>query len=133
MGIVGNFRVIQPTKEDVAISFSTRSGLILSILTIANYQTNGTFSLYFREISEGQLGILMLHATSTKFLECFLAERSISYLYIDGSGTCPLTLVPLENIASINLLLHIIQSLVVAIGNNGIALLLELIEIIYDT
>ena len=92
MGIVGNFRVIQPTKEDVAISFSTRSGLILSILTIANYQTNGTFSLYFREIYEGQLGILMLHATSTKFLECFLAVRAISYLYIDGSGTCPLTL-----------------------------------------
>ena len=78
MGIVGNFRVIQPTKEDVAISFSTRSGLILSILTIANYQTNGTFSLYFREISEGQLGILMLRATSTKFLECFLAVRAIT-------------------------------------------------------
>ena len=78
MGIVGNFRVIQPTKEDVAISFSTRSGLILSILTIANYQTNGTFSLYFREISEGQLDILMLRATSTKFLECFLAVRAIN-------------------------------------------------------
>ena len=85
MGIVGNFRVIQPTKEDVAISFSTRSGLILSILTIANYQTNGTFSLYFYEISENQLGILMLHATSTKFLECVLAVRAIPYLYIDGS------------------------------------------------
>ena len=41
--------------------------------------------------------------------------------------------VSLENIASIYLLLNIIQSLVVAIGNNGIALLLELIEIIYDT
>ena len=78
MGIVGNFRVIQPTKEDVAISFSTRSGLILSILTIANYQTNGTFSLYFCEISEGQLGILMLRATSTIFLECVLAVRAIN-------------------------------------------------------
>ena len=32
----------------------------------------------------------MLHATSTKFLECVLALRAISYLYIDGSlHTCP--------------------------------------------
>ena len=34
--------------------------------------------IYFYEISENQLGILMLRATSTKFLECFLAVRAIN-------------------------------------------------------
>ena len=58
--------------------------------------------------------------------------RWFRYLSPDP-GTCPLILVSFENIASIYLLMYIIQNLVIAIGNNGIALLLELIEIIYDT
>ena len=42
-------------------------------------------------------------------------------------------LISLENVSCIDLLLHIIQCLVVAIGNNGITLLFKLFQVIHNT
>ena len=42
------------------------------------------------------------------------------------------TLVPLENIARINFILYVIETSVIAVGDDGLALSLELIKVVND-
>ena len=83
--------------------------------------------------SECEQARASLNKRSTKFepINPALPVTNIVFILQSSIFNLQFYSVSLKNVSCIDLLLNIIQSLVVAIGNNGIALLLELIEVVH--